>query len=248
MSSDLESKAIAKQWFGIIAAATLSALLGASLGFVSQALLPVKTFAALPAPDPKKPDEEVQLPKVYWLKQYTSKTLGRAMDKEKAVKAGAPTELNDREINSWLSRTFTGQEPTDDIDAKLGTPFIRIGGQRPGEEKDDVLTVTMPFKLKIVSLPVSEVPLQFVARPAFDGGETSWSFEDVHVGHARVPRGLITTTVMEGIKAVVDSQKETAEPMWEKLGAYRRIIIRDNKLLLESPVKIVNAGAAPSKP
>jgi tol-pal system-associated acyl-CoA thioesterase len=113
---------------------------------------------------------------------------------------------------------------------------------------DDVLTVTMPFKLKIVSLPVSEVPLQFVARPAFDGGETSWSFEDVHVGHARVPRGLITTTVMEGIKAVVDSQKETAEPMWEKLGAYRRIIIRDNKLLLESPVKIVNAGAAPSKP
>ncbi len=238
MSSDSESKNIAKQWFGIITLAILSILLGGALGFISQALLPVKTLVSLPAPDPKKPDAEVSLPKVYWLKQSTSKSVGNALEKEKAIKAGVATSLNDREINQWLSRTFTGAEVKEDIDAKLGTPFVRIGGQRPGTEKDEVLTVTMPFKLKVMSLPVSEVPLQFVARPGYDGGETSWVFEDVYVGHARVPRGLITSTVMGGISELLRNQ-ESAKTFWEKLTAYRRIVIRDNKLLLEAPAKVL---------
>lgn len=245
MSSDSESKTIAKLWAGIIVAAVLSVLLGCALGFVSQALLPVKTFATLPPIDPKKPDVD-PLPKVYWLKQGTGKGVGKPMEKEKAVKAGVATWMTDKEINSWLSRTFTGEEPKEDIDAKLGTPFVRIGGQGRGEEREDVLTVTMPFKLKIATLPVSEVPLQFVARPVYDGGETSWSFEEVRVGHAKVPRGFVTGTVTNAINEVVKSQEET-KSLWAKLGAYRRIMIRDNKLLLESPVKVAEAPASAAK-
>src|SRR6476620_11364922 len=109
MSSDFESKLAAQQWLGIIVIAILSAVLGAGLGFVSQALLPVKTYPVLPKPAAKGVKQE-PMPKVYWLKQGTAKNIGNFRAKERAIKEGLPTDLNDREIGQWLNLVIAGKE------------------------------------------------------------------------------------------------------------------------------------------
>lgn len=222
------------QWFAIIFLALVSIILGVGLGVASQALLPVKTFTgSLPLESAKKP---VPLPKVYWLKAYTTRTIGNVRLREKEILDGQATTLTDREIGNWMGRVYAGQEVTEDIDAKLGTPFIRIGGQGRDDAKEPVLTVTMPFKLKVATLPVSEVPLQFTARPSYNGGETTWEISNVHIGHANVPASMEQRVIEQAIAAVVEAKPE-AKKMWEQLGKYRRVTIRDNKLLLESPAK-----------
>ncbi len=244
MSSDFETKLATRQWLGIITIAIISAVLGAVLGFVSQALLPVKTLLILPKPAAKDRKEE-PLPKVYWLKQGTAKTIGNFRAKEKAIKEGLATDLNDREIGQWLNLVVAGkEEPKEDLDAKIGIPFVRIGGRTPGSEKDPVLTVTMPFKLKVWTLPVSEVPLQFTAKPVYDGGDTTWEISDMYTGHARVPTGFVGETAARALSEIMGSdEKGRGKEMLEKLSAYRRIVIKENKIFLEAPVKV--AGASP---
>jgi hypothetical protein len=244
MSSEFESKLAAQQWLGIIVIAIVSVVLGAGLGFVSQALLPVKTFPVLPKPAAKGQKQE-PLPKVYWLKQGTAKTIGNFRAKEKAIKEGLQTDLNDREIGQWLNLVFSGKEdPKEDIDAKIGTPFVRIGGQTKESATEPVLTVTMPFKLKIFTLPVSEVPLQFTAKPVYNGQETSWEITEMRTGHARVPTGLVSETASRAVTEILSSdEKGRGKEMLEKLSAYRRIVIKDNKVFLEAPVKVVGDAA-----
>lgn len=223
------------QWFTIITLALISVVLGVALGVASQALLPVKTFTGgLPPESPKK---KVDLPKVYWLKAYSSRAIGNMRLREKDIQEAKPCQLTDREIGSWLGRVYGGGEDVkEDLDAKLGTPFVRIGGQGRDDAQEPLLIVTMPFKLKVASLPVSEVPLQFAATPSYDGGLTEWSISNVRLGHARVPYGMASTLVREALSAVIESKPE-AKKMWEQLAKYRRVSIRDNKLLLESPAK-----------
>lgn len=238
MSNDLESKAAGQQWFGIILCALLAAVIGTSLGFASQALLPVKAYAILPKANPKKPEAN-KLPKIFWLKQTSSKEIGQATAREKEIRAGLVASLNDKEINQWMSRVFgkDATQPTEDFDAKLGIPFVRIGGQLPGTEKENILTVTMPFKLKVGSLPVSEVPLQFTARPIFDGTKTTWDIYDAHMGHARIPESMADETVMKAIDEVAGTQ-QGAKEIKHLLTAYQRVLILDGKLVLQAPMKI----------
>lgn len=222
------------QWFAIILLAVLSVILGGLLGVASQALLPVKVFTGnLPLETDRK---KVELPKVYWLKAYSTRTIGNMRQREKEILEAQPSVLTDREIGSWMNRTFVGEEVKEDIDAKLGTPFVRIGGQGRDDGKEPVLTVTMPFTLKVASLPVSEVPLQFVATPTYDGGKTEWSVSNVRIGHARVPEGSASRLVQEAVIAIMESKPESKK-VWEQLAKYRRVTIRDNKLYLESPAK-----------
>lgn len=247
MSSDFESKLAAKQWLGIITIAIISAILGGALGFISQALLPVKTFAILPKP-PATGQKQEPMPKVYWLKQGTAKNIGNFRAKEKAIKEGLPTELNDREIGQWLNLIVAGkEEPKEDIDAKIGIPFVRIGGQTKETATEPVLTVTMPFKLKIFTLPVSEVPLQFTARPVYNGQETVWDISDMRTGHARVPTGLMSETASRAVTEILASDaKGRGTEMLAKLSAYRRIVIKDNKVYLEAPVKVIGDTPKPA--
>lgn len=222
------------QWFTIIFLAVLSVILGVGLGVASQALLPVKTYrGSLPSESALKKNP---LPKVYWLKAYSTRTSGMPRQRVKEIMDGLPTELTDREIGSWLGNTFVGEEVKEDVDAKLGTPFVRIGGQGLEDAKEPVLTVTMPFNLKVASLPVSEVPLQFVATPSSSVGETEWTISNVRLGHARVPDGMSQRIVTEAVLAVVDSNPE-AKKVWAQLAKYRRISIRDGKLILAAPTK-----------
>lgn len=223
------------QWFAILSLAVVSVIIGVALGVASQALLPVKTFTGgLPPESPKK---KVDLPKVYWLKAYSSRAIGNMRLREKEILEAKPCALTDREIGSWLGRVYGGGEDVkEDIDAKLGTPFIRIGGQGRDDAREPLLVVTMPFKLKLASLPVSEVPLQFIATPSYDGGRTEWSISQVRLGHARVPDGMASGLIEEALTAVIES-KPDAKKMWEQLAKYHRVSIRDNKLLLESPAK-----------
>lgn len=238
MTSDFDSKLATRQWLGIILAACVSVALGTGLGFASQALMPVKTFPILPKPAANGKTQE-ELPKVYWLKQGTAKTIGNFRAKEKAIRDGLATDLNDREISQWLNLVFSGKtDPKEDIDAKIGVPFVRIGGRTKETEKDPVLTVTMPFKLKLMSLPVSEVPLQFTAKPVYDGGVTTWEISDMRTGHARVPSALAGETAARAVAEIMASDdKGRGKEMLEKLSAYRRVVIRDNKVFLEAPVK-----------
>lgn len=246
MSSDFESKLAAKQWLGIITIAIISAVLGAGLGFISQALLPVKTFPVLPKA-PAKGQKQEPLPKVYWLRQGTAKSIGNFRAKEKAIKESLPTDLNDREINQWLNLVIAGKEdPKEDLDAKLGTPFVRIGGQspeNPNDLNDPVLTVTMPFKHKVWNI-LGEMPLQFTAKPVYDGSVTTWEITNMRAGHARVPLGFVNETAARAITEIMGSdEKGRGKEMLEKLSAYRRIVIRDNKVFLEAPVKAMVSPA-----
>lgn len=222
------------QWFSIVFLAVISVILGAGLGVASQALLPVKTYrGGLPSESALK---KSPLPKVYWLKAYSTRVSGQPRQRVKEILEGQPTELTDREIGWWLGSTFVGEDVKEDVDAKLGTPFVRIGGQGLDDAKEPVLTVTMPFKLKVASLPVSEVPLQFVATPSSSVGETEWTISNVRLGHARVPGGMASRIVTESVLAVVESNAE-AKKVWAQLAKYRRISIRDNKLVLAAPTK-----------
>lgn len=239
MSTDLESKAANQQWIGIIICGLLAVVIGSGLGFVNQALLPVKTMTALPKPDPKKPGAD-KLPSIFWLKQATSKEIGSYTTRDKEIRAGQPTSLNDKEINQWMKRVFGKDEAEvlkEDMDAKLGIPFVRIGGQLPGTEKDPVLTVTMPFTFKLFTLPVSDVYLQFTARPVYDGGQTRWTFSNAHMGHARIPDSMADETVTRAIAEIAETRQGTKD-MKHLLTAYQRIVIQDNKLVLQAPVKI----------
>lgn len=221
-------------WFAIIFLAIVSIILGIGLGVASQALLPVTTYSgSLPADTAKG---KVELPKVYWLKAYSTRTIGNMRQREKEILAGMPSLLTDREIGSWMMRMFVGDELKEDLDAKLGTPFIRIGGQGRDDAKEPLLTVTMPFKLKVGPLPTADVPLQFVAKPVFDGGETTWDISNVRLGHAKVPAWMSSRIITQAIAAVADTKPE-CKKMWEQLGKYNRVIIRDNKIALEAPVK-----------
>lgn len=238
MSTNLESKTANQQWIGIIICGILAIVIGSGLGFVNQALLPVKTLTSLPKADPKKPGAD-KLPSIFWLKQMTSKEVGSYTTRDKEIRAGQPTSLNDKEINQWLKRIFGNEdaELKDDVDAKLGIPFVRIGGQLPGHEKDSELTVTMPFTFKIFSLPVSDVHLQFTARPVYDGGQTRWTFSNAHMGHARIPDSMTDETVLRAIAEVAET-RQGSKDMRHLLTAYQRIVIQDNRLVLQAPIKI----------
>lgn len=226
-------KSHAAQWAGISAAAAISVFLGVFLGVASQALLPVKTFTgSLPPLNAKKND----LPKVYWLKAFVSRDAGNYRQKEKQILAGQAARMSDREINSWMNRTFAGDELKEDLDARLGTPFVRAGGQGRDNAKDPVLNVTMPFNLKIGPLPSAEVPLRFVATPTYDGGNTDWIISDVTLGHARVPPGMTRNVVIKAIEGFVES-KPDAKKLWEALGKYRRVTIRDGQVSLDSSIR-----------
>lgn len=233
MSSEKQS--VAMQWFGIIFCAILSVILGGLLGFISQALLPVQQFAALPAESAKK---KVELPKVYWLKATTARTATQARVREREILAGTPTAVTDAEINAWTRRVFGGDETiTDDINAKLGVPFVRVGGQGRTDAKEPVLVVTMPINTKLLpGLPQTEVPFQFVATPSYDGGETVWEISKVRVGHAKVPDFYATEFVAQTLAGIV-ATKPDAEKMWKQLAKYRRVLVKDGKVELAAPVR-----------
>lgn len=224
--------------------AVLSIGFGIVVGFTGQALRPVETLSVIPLANQAKSPDAKPLPEVFWLKKGTAKTIGNFRAKERAILGGAPAELNDREIASWVSDAFTAtEEPTEDLDARIGAPFVRIGGQLPGTETDPVLTVTTPFKLKILGLPVTEIPLQFVARPQIDGRETVWTIRDMRAGHARIPDLLAERTAVRALNEILArAQNERGVKLLEKLAAYQRVSIRDQKVILEAPVRALAAA------
>jgi len=220
---------------GIVASAIACVAVGALAGFLAKAAEPVKEFAMLP---PQTGKEANPLPRVFWLRRHSAPGIGAPREKEAAVKDGRPVALTDREIGVWLNRTFaTDDVPKEDLDAVAGVAFVRVGGQLPGTENDPVLTVTMPFKTKFFSLPVADVNLQFVARPLRAGGDTLWAFENVRLGHARIPDFMAADLVPDVVRRYLKTS-EAGEKMTRSLAAYRQVAIRDGKLFL--------AGARPA--
>lgn len=221
-----------RRWVGVISLAVVGLVAGAFLGFISKAVEPVQEFAKLP---PREGKDAKKLPKVYWLRQYTASGIGAPREKELAVRESRPVGINDREMGLWFNRTFgTSEVPKEDLDAVAGAAFVRVGGQAPGAEKEEVLTVTMPFKLKVFSLPVSDVNFQFVARPAIFAGETHWDVSQVRVGHARIPSFIASSMVPDVVTRYMKSTESGAK-MLKSLSLYRRVAVHDGQLWLSAP-------------
>lgn len=245
MSTSPDNESSGRHLIAKILIALLCAGIGAAVGFTGQALVPVKVIGALPTPDAENGAVIETLPKVFWLKKSTSKTIGNFRARERAIMQGNSVEINDREVAGWINDAYMAQpEPTEELDAKIGTPFVRIGGQLAGTEADPILTVTTPFKVKIGGIPVMEIPLQFVARPEFDGQETSWTISDMRAGHAKIPDIFADNVAASAVREIIArAGSERINLVAKKLASYRRVAVRDHKLVFDLPLRPAGTNA-----